>query len=352
MNKQRNSSFELLRIICILIILLLHTNSHVDRGDMSLFNVRLSDFFSSIGEVAVVCFILISGYFKVTLKWEQFIRLIILTTVYSVILYFSLFGFSSINLIEFCKKLFVIPLYYNWFICCYLVLMLLSPFINQFCEICDKKNFTRLIVFLVIPFSVIPTMFNSSYHFILSDGGKCLTYFIFLYLTGRYIRLHRDVNVSRTKALFVFITSTLMINILNYILSAIFNKPAIYMLYSDCSIFIYISSISIFYLFKSFPFQSNWINYLSSSVLTVFLLDELRVFLDNQFIHLSDYATSYSFVVYWILLALFTFFVCIAIDKIRILLFTKTENYMIRVIIRISNYVYLKLKYSLKFLYE
>ena len=331
----------------------MHTQTHISGSDVSLFNARLLKFLSNIGgDISIVCFILISGYFKVTLKWEQVIRLIFLTTLYGLLSFFLNQGFSSVNFVEFTKRMFVIPLYNNWFISCYLVLMLLSPFINQFCEMCDKRTFTKLIVFLLIPFSLIPTIFNSSYHTILSDGGKCLIYFIFLYLTGRYICLHRDINVSRKKAILVFIMSTLIIKILDFTVSAVFNKPTSPMIYNDCSIFIYISSISIFYLFKSFTFQSKLINYLSANVLAVFLLDELRYFLDDRFIHLATHANSNTFVVYWIILVLFTFFVCTTIDKIRILLFTKAENYMIQLIIRVSNYVYMKLKFSLKFLYE
>ena len=332
--KKRSSNFELLRIISILLILLGHIAFHTDEANLSLFNAHLLKSFMSVGNIAVSCFILISGYFGVTLKWEQFLRLIIMTTLYSVLLFFVYHGFSSINVVEFARSVFVVPLYHNWFMSCYLILMLLSPFINQYCDICDKKTFTKLIITLFIAFCVIPTIFNSSYYTILTMGGKCLTYFIFIYLTGRYIRLHHDVIFNRKRLIGVYLITTLTGIFLNYTVSAIFNKTMSPMFFSDCSVFTYIAAISIFYLFKSFTFQSKAINFLSSSVLAVFLLDELRYLVDDWLVHLPEYANSYLFVVNWLWLAVCMFIICTAIDKLRILLFSKIETCIIQFIIK------------------
>ena len=79
--------------------------------------------------------------------------------------------------------------------------------------------------------------------------------------------------------------------------------------------------VSVFYLFKSFNFKSKIVNYISASVLAVYLLDGLKPAVDNYF-------QVYTFVLYVTMETVTIFLVAILIDKIHVL-FGKAEDYII-----------------------
>lgn len=152
-------------------------------------------------------------------------------------------------------------------------------------------------------------------------------------MIGRYLHKYHDVNIKHKKTLGMFLLMTSIILILNLSISAIMNKRiSIYAM--DCSPFILISGISVFYLFKSFTFQSRFINYVSSSILAVYLLDGLRISIDNHFIQLIQYANSTILPIYVLIVVLLTFTLAILIDKARKLLFARWEDKLINLTIK------------------
>ena len=281
----RNSSIELLRIICILSILAMHIYGNLEYNRLSEFN-KLLIYPINIGNFAVSTFILISGYYGIKFKEFRFIQLILLTTLYSIIVYFFNNGFNlDFNFIKACL---IIPLYNNWFIICYLFLMLSAPYIDILLNNMGKGQLKHLLVIFFIGFSLLPTIFNTPYYTILYDGGKCFTYMLYVYIVGRYIRFYGDKNVSKKFSLVTFFLSAFVLCSLNILVGYLFNKKCL--IYSmDCSPFILLSSIAIFILFKSIIFYSKSINYIASSVLAVYLLGGIRFFIDKHLINLDHY---------------------------------------------------------------
>lgn len=346
----RNSNFELLRIISILLILMMHVASMAGSiGELNLFNKYSVEIINSIGNVGVSCFILISGYFGVKLKSDKFLHIILLTTFYSIFvcLLNSTIPSHQIGLKELIQATLVVPLYHNWFISCYLILMLLSPFLETFSNSVSKKNFEKLLLFLFISFSVLPTLFNTPYYTILTSGGKCLTYFVFIYLIGRYLKQHQDFIVNRKKTLIIFLISTVIINVMNLTISAFLHKTIL--IYAmDCSPFILISSICIFYFFKSCCFQSSIINQISSSVIAVYLLDGTRLFFDHYIFHITSYSFNFIFTLVIISEVLFCFTINIFIDKTRYFIFNKIEKWLIQFILVTFNRSISKIRLTIK----
>ena len=176
----RNSSIELLRIISIFLIIMMHVSSLVDYSDASMMNKIWLGAINSIGNCGVSCFILISGYYGVRFNKKKFLYLVILTTIYSICVSLLNDGFSVKTSL---KAALSVPFYKHWFIACYLTLMLLSPYINTLVEALSEKEFKRMLLVLVFILSIIPTLFYfpSVNGVILSQGGKCLSYFLFIY---------------------------------------------------------------------------------------------------------------------------------------------------------------------------
>lgn len=325
---QRNSNFELLRVISIGLILLMHLSSMTGSTELFSLNFYIKQFISSIGNIGVTIFILISGYFGVKFKLNKFIHLIYLTTLYTIIVYLlqTSLPTNNFNIIDFIKILFIVPLYNNWFITCYLILMVLAPFLEVLVASLNKIKFKKMIMVLFIVFSVLPTLFNTPYYTIVTNGGKSLTYFIFIYLVGRYLRLHKDIIFKQKWSFLVFVIATALINIFNSTASYILDKlVSIYSM--DCSPLILISSLSIFYFFKSCKFKSSIINYISSSVLAVYLLDGARVFIDYYTLNIINYSSSNNFLFVLLIEVILFFMFAIVIDKLRLLFFNKIELY-------------------------
>lgn len=326
-TQQRNSSIELLRIICILFILLMHA---LPQNDVTAFNKFLR-YPINIGNIGVSCFILISGYYGLTFKSFRFIQLILLTTFYSLFTFFLNHGWV-LNLTTL-KTAFVIPLYSNWFITCYLFLMLLSPYIDIFIINCEEKKFKKLLMILFIGFSLIPTALNTPYYAVVTHGGKCLIYMLFVYMTGRYISIREEKRdrrreTNRKKVLLCFMTLALLACAANYMVGKLFDRDC-FIYFLDCSPFIFVMSILTFYYFKSYTFYSKTINYIASSVLAVYLLDGTRLFWNEKLFHLNEFSQDNAMLLLLLLEVSTVFIFAVIIDKIRIALFQSIERKLI-----------------------
>ncbi len=67
MEKHRNSSIELLRVISLIMIMLMHGfgNTLSLFGNLDVFNSRLFIFINSFCNCGVTCFVLITGYYGI-----------------------------------------------------------------------------------------------------------------------------------------------------------------------------------------------------------------------------------------------------------------------------------------------
>ena len=98
----------------------------------------------------------------------------------------------------------------------------------------------------------------------------------------------------------------------------------------DCSPFILLSAVSVFYIFKSFTFYSRTINSIASSVFAFYLLSNIYHYFNDEFVHLTVYSDSYKFWLYLLLLVGMSWVVSLIIDKTlgRVLdgILVKSEN--------------------------
>ena len=81
-----------------------------------------------------------------------------------------------------------------WFYSCYICLLLFSGYLQKMIEYLKKEEFQRLLLLLLILFSVLPTFF---YFELIPDNGKGLVQMIMVYMIGRYIRMYRDINLPK-----------------------------------------------------------------------------------------------------------------------------------------------------------
>lgn len=308
----RNSSFELLRIVSVLLIIAMHIVGYVDQTHFSPFNHLVAGGLNIVGNTGVTCFVLISGYFGVSFKMHKFVSLVVLSSVYSLLVAYLVFGCDVKELL---KALLIIPRYKLWFIVCYLFLMVLSPYLNRFSEMLDRKEYTRLMLTLTLLLCVVPSLFADAGtgSTVLYQGGKNLTYFLFIYLLGRYIRKYYDQRYSRRRLIALQLSLLALQFLLFTLLYYKFNTP--YTLFYDCNILMLMSAVTLFFLFKSFCYHSSIINFVSSSVLAMYVLNGLYVFIDRTFIHIQQYCSSGFFAACLLAEVLAVALVAIVTDK-------------------------------------
>lgn len=163
---------------------------------------------------------------------------------------------------------------------------------------------------------------------------------------GRFLRLHLNLDVVRSKALFLFFIFQVLILVGNIGVEHLMHRPC-KVLALDCSPLILGSAISVFYIFRSFFFHSKLVNWISSSVFAIYLLEGLRIWINN-YIHIEEYADSNKLAIALLCLVTLTFVCALFIDKVRILLFGGLEqkllNKLTHYVMSLKIYVFRKLE--------
>lgn len=194
MVAKRNSGIEILRLICMLMIVTLHV---LGAGGVLAATEPLSKDYQAawLWETAcygaVDCFGIISGYvmcgkqfhFK---KWISF-WLEVWSITFIVYIGTRLLQFHQLNLIEMAinSMPFKTPL---WYVRAYLGMMLFIPVINAFLAK-QRKNARVYLVILLTVFSVIPTVYRID--LFITSAGYSVIWLIVLYLIGGLIRLEK-----------------------------------------------------------------------------------------------------------------------------------------------------------------
>ena len=153
LQKERNSSFELLRIISMFLIVMHHYSFHGGFDFMIPFSMKLY-FVQCLdmgGKLGVNLFVLISGYFlcKSDFKWKRIIKLEVEVIFYSiligVIFHFLMPERESIK--DLIKELTPLMTESYGFYNTYFVMVLFAPFINKFLVSLEKADLKKNSVF-------------------------------------------------------------------------------------------------------------------------------------------------------------------------------------------------------------
>ena len=277
MKQLRQSNFELLRILSIMLIIFhhfsLYYNSTFNFSNEITMNRLIIQFFSIGGKIGVIIFILISGYFMINQKFKitKFIKIILQILTYCTfgIIFHMLFNDKALNILQFMQLLFLNFFNNYWFILPYLIVYLLSPFINIAFNSFTQKDLKKLIIIQ----SIIPNFLFIKFEF------SNVLFFITLYIIGAYINKY-PINIKNNLIpLIIFLITYLLtfftiigISILKKYFVIIFDE---YYFIGLNSIFTIVASISLFLFFKNIEMPYNkFINILASTTLGIYLFHE------------------------------------------------------------------------------
>ena len=355
-NKKRESNIELLRIISIFLIILFHyiTNCDFEYTELTI-NVLLIKTCWFIGELGVNIFILITGYYlcKSKISYKKIILYICEVLFYNIIHVFIGYKTSTIKtLIDLSYILPTITTVY-WFITAYLLLYILTPYLNKLISSFNKKEYQKFLITLLTIWSLIPTIFGLFY-----DSTETLLFYnrfiwiIIIYFIGAYIRIYniKFFNSKKRSLITIIISFSIMIlsMIFIYIFKDYFEKigtTTIEYLWTPNNIFMLILSIAFFTLFIKIKINNNpFINKISSTTLGIYLLHEglIKEYIWDNIFKSSIYIYSNYWYIYAILSTILIFIIGFIIDIIR----QTIEKYTIKKIINLNiwNNIYKEFK--------
>ena len=283
-------------------------------------------FFGSGGKVGVSVFVLISGYFLVRngFALKKLGRYIV-----------QVWGYSLVVLgVTFCLQLphgsgrelirYLLPFgYMNWFAHAYLLLFLLTPFINKMLLHLGKILFQR---FLMLGFSLwylIPTI-TGLLGLHMDMEGSILMDFIFLYAVGAYIRLHEmDFYVKNAawKTVGCYIAIVFFDLLCDWLHLRDVRGNLFY--FADInSALMLITSFYLFMVFKQLHLRHNYlINRIAATTFGVYLIHDsnlLRHFIWRDILQVNCWEENPFLPVYAIITVMFVFVLCGTIDFLRI----------------------------------
>lgn len=193
--KQRDSRFELMRIIAMCMIVISHYSLYGNWQNIdemqALETTRILSL-DALGPIGAVIFFMITGYFysvkdfenkrlktfskvkKVWLKTWCYSTLMLIVSVYLKV------GIDTNMLI---KSVFPVVMNEYWFITCYILLMLLIPYIDIVLEILTKRQLQQLLILFLI--LMVVQLVNS-------EIINRLMLALYAYCVGYYIKKHNN----------------------------------------------------------------------------------------------------------------------------------------------------------------
>ncbi len=327
---ERKSNFELARIVSAVFIILHHLAIHSNftiSNITPVFNQLYWYFIGMFGKVGVNIFVLISGYFLInsTFKVSKAFKIYLTVFLYSIAITFLLYILEQGDLTI--SSLFPISFRIWWFATSYFVLYLFTPVINLAINRMSQKCFKRVLIVLLIVFSVIPTIIVGIINIIPSEMKMLYRtlWLIIVYGIGAYISKYglKIEKISPISLMFL----ALGFSFVNYLLTILIIigiiKANNFGYFCDMNIVTtVIISVLLFLYFKNIKIrQSKIINTLALTTFGIYLIHDhylLRNVIWNILFKNELKINSPYFVIISILEVIVVFFGCSFIELIRL----------------------------------
>ncbi len=205
MKSNRNPRFELIRICAIAFVVLHHVLlfGAGGCGYLSPFSADAKGVtcvaVNSVAVTGVNLFVMISGWFGIHHVWKPAMRLMVECAVFgAVALALSLclsvlFPIDHVDSTSVWTRLWHSVRFTNWwFVTHYLMLLLLSPLLEQSLKNICRRDFERVLA----AFAVFTFIFGFGWGFVNASGYNVLN-FVMLYLVARYMRLFPESPICR-----------------------------------------------------------------------------------------------------------------------------------------------------------
>ena len=330
---ERNSSFELLRILSAFMVVICHFATFGDfqfKPDVS--NLSVPQFWwyfiEAGGYIGVNCFVLISGYFLSASTHSQIraphlFKLLGQTLFYSVAIFAAAcaLGLQEFKINWIIRACFPISNKVWWYATAYVVLYLLHPYLNRLIHTMNRRAYQNLIAILVLIRSVIPLITRETF------PTEDFLWFATLYLIAGYIRLYGlnpKLTARRSFLLFVvfglmrYAAAIAMVHI-SFRIPTTLGRALL--MYEPNSLFTLLTSVFLFAAFEKAQIKSSRIiNTIASASFGVYLLHigvQLVYPYWPRIFRSFEYQNTAAIIPYSIFAAGIVFVICAIVDLAR-----------------------------------
>lgn len=270
-QNQRNSSVELFRILATFLVLIVHLNGWmagglVDWNDGTIpIEHKVSQLIiQSLCVVCVNCFLIISGWFGLKLKfasvWKMWVLLVSIYVPFYLVN--CIFGKMDFSIIYFAKIMLAFPCE-SYFVQNYIILMFISPVLNAFIEY--KKEYLTL---FSISLFVIEVLMESIFHnkCLYIEDGYSLFHFVMMYMLARTAFIHKDKIMSVKKqwwilGYFLCATVVCLLHFTPYEHTWAYSNPVVI-----------IESFMLFFPFLYSTYHNRFINWIAGGTFAVYII--------------------------------------------------------------------------------
>lgn len=270
---KRNSSIELFRILATILVLIVHLNGWMagglfDWNDHSIPNINKYGQIAiiSLSCVCVNCFLIISGWFGIKLKFSTLYK--IWCTLFSIYVPFYLaetlwhhhWSYLGIlnSVIAFSRE--------SYFVQNYVMLLFIAPLINLFYFKYNKKTLPYIIVLVCIEF-LMEFFFQNETLFI--NHGYSLFHFVTMYMIGRVLSLYKQNILCHSK--WIWLSGYILCAMFVFIWAILDHGDRPYC-FAYSNPIVILESLMLFFPFLYFKINSRMINKLAQSSFSVYII--------------------------------------------------------------------------------
>lgn len=331
--KQRLSNIEFLRLLAMLYVLIVHADfSTFGAPTMEGLAVRpvgvfVQYWFECFAICCVDVFVLISGWFGIRFSLNKLWAFLFQVVFYSLGLFLLAVAVTPHKALtlEGLKSIFLFNGSDYWFIKAYLILMVLAPMLNAFCDYASRREFKTILIVYFAILMVYGWLEPASVHFTM-NGCTALS-FVGLYLLGRYLKMYRPklTNYNRRIYAVVYVVACLVM----FFMCLLFLSQGVRitldsrLLNYGCPLVI-LSAVALLLLFSKWSFCNRVVNNAAKSCLAVYLIHcNYFVFPIYKDMTLKAHQLGGAMVVLFVLAV---FVLSIMLDRVRIFSWNKLSN--------------------------
>lgn len=338
----RQANIELLRVVSMLAVIAMHFLGvgGVMTSSSGVWFVVASTFYS-FAITATSCYVLIGGYFLTTSKFRtgRIFRLLLefFTYTFGIYLLFGLVvllknGENIFSWHEF-YTFYLFPIVHeeNWFVTCYILMLLFSPFYNILLQHLTKRQHQLLIVLTVFLFSGIPSVIWHAAGQFLQSGGYSFVWFSVLYFVAGYFRLYGVSTHLKSWVLGLIyfgasaVTTALVNHEFLYPSVLTEEKNGYYYFFNYNFLTVFIASVAMFLLFHRVTIRSaklgRTINKIASYSFAVFLIHthpSITGALWQGVVHTERFANSPLMLVGMLVIPPVIYALCMLVEQVRL----------------------------------
>ncbi|AMB99865.1 hypothetical protein AWM75_07750 [Aerococcus urinaehominis] len=197
MAKERQTNFEAIRLVAMVMVVALHYFNGSLGGALSQTTVGSANYYltylgESLAIIGVNLFVLLTAYFmagKTSIQLIKPLRVLALSLFYAITIYAVAVATGLYpHRADYLNQALMPHLYgEQWFVRCYLLLYLLVPFINRLLNGLRKSAYHKLLTIWLLAFPVFSSFYEETFSRL---NGYGILHFITIYLLGYYIRVH------------------------------------------------------------------------------------------------------------------------------------------------------------------